>query len=309
MKKYTTKLMGFAAVLALLTQCQEADNPIYDVLENFTNGAVLRTVVISSAEFNSFDTSTYFEATIEEQDEENGNLLEQVQVYLDFDDNTADNGTTSKSESLYATLPASSFTDGEFGLPRYTLKITLAEAISFLDLTDAEFSGGDAIDIRLELHLTDGRVFSSSDSTGSLQGSYFNSPYTYKSVIKCIPINAVPGKYTFEMTDSYGDGWQGSHIKVTVDGTETYYGIPSTYDEDAGRNAILEAYTGDNSSGSGSLVIPETAHSMSFEWVSGDWPAECGFTIRFENLDGTAEQSAYSESNPSDGEKVLSICN
>lgn len=308
MKKHIYTIVGLFTLL-IFTQCSEPENPIYEVLDTYTSGAVLRTVEISSAEFNSFDSSTFFEVTIEEQDEQNGSLMQEVKVYLGFDDNTSANKVTTKAETLYTTLPASSFVAGEFGLPRTTIKITLEQALNTLKLTSDEFLGGDAIDIRLELILNDGRTFSSMDATGSLQGSFFSSPYTYKSVIKCIPPGAVPGIYTFKLTDSYGDGWQGSHIKVTVDGNVTNYGIPSPYASDGPRNEILEPYTGNNSAGEVTLTIPETAKEMSFEWISGDWPSECGFSITFQNLDGSALQTAYSESNPAKGEKILSICN
>ena len=308
MKNITSIFWGLLGLLTL-TQCSDPDNSIYTVLDDFTNGAVLRTVEITSAEFNSFDTSTFFEVEIEEQDTQNGDLLQEVRIYLGFDDNTGVNGTTSKPEVLYATLAASAFSNGEFGLPRTTFRVTLAEALDALNVTNSEFFGGDAIDIRMELQLTDGRIFTNSDATGTLQGSFFNSPYLYKSVIKCIPLSAVPGTYVFEMADSFGDGWQGSHIKVTVDGDVTYYGMPSPYGNDAPRNAILEPYEGSVSTGTARLVIPDGAQNMSFEWVSGDWPSECSYTIRFSNPDGSAEQAAFSESNPANGEKVLSICN
>ena len=307
MKKIIQSFLGIFTLL-IFVQCSEPENPIYTVLDNFTNGAIIRTVEIKSAEFNSFDDSTFFEVMIEEQDEENGALLQEVRVYINFDDNTSSNGTTSKAELLYQTIPASGFTVGDFGLPRASFKISLAEAVNALSLSSSEFTGGDAIDIRFELQLTDGRVFTNSDSTGSLQGSFFSSPYTHKSVIKCIPLAAVPGIYTFEMADSYGDGWQGSQIKVTVDGTTTYYGIPSPYSSDAAHNALIEAYSGNDSSGTSQITIPATAQNMRFEFIRGRFAGECSFTIKYTDLDGNNAQNAFSESNPAASEKVLSVC-
>lgn len=307
MKKTIQTLVGIICT-AILTQCTEPDNPIYTVLEDFSKGAIIRTIEISSPEFNSFDDSTFFEVMFEEQDEENGSLLDEVRIYINFDDNTSANGTTSKSELLYQTIPANAFTQGEFGLPRSSFKITLAEAVSALSLDANDFTGGDAIDIRFELQLTDGRIFTNSDSTGSLQGSFFSSPYIYKSVIKCIPLQAIAGIYTFEMSDSYGDGWQASRIKVTVDGVVTYYGIPSASATDADTNATLESYTGNDSSGSAQIIIPETAQNAVFEFERGRFPSECGFTIRYTALDGTNEQESFSESNPAAGVKILSVC-
>jgi hypothetical protein len=307
MKKSIYSFFGIFA-LAFIIQCSEPENPIYTVLNDFTKGAVIRTIEIKSAEFNSFNDTTFFEVMIEEQDEENGDLLQEVRVYISFDDNTSSNGTTSKPETLYSTIPAGNFVEGESGLPRTSFKISLAQALEGLSLSLDEFTGGDAIDIRFELQLTDGRIFTNTDSTGSLQQSFFSSPYLYKSVIKCIPLSAIPGIYTFEMADSYGDGWQESRIKVTVDGTTTYYGIPSPYDRDADYNASLETFNGNNSSGKSQITIPANAQSMLFEFERGRFPSECSFTINYTALDGSNGQTSYSESNPSAGEKVLSVC-
>jgi hypothetical protein len=161
----------------------------------------------------------------------------------------------------------------------------------------------------MQLNLTDGRSFSADDASSSMTGSYFASPYAYSMVIKCIPLAAVPGIYTFVMADSYGDGWQGGRIKATVDGVSTFYGMYSQYDAvGAGQNAGLEPYTGNTSSGEATLTIPEGASTMVFEWVSDNYNSECSFTIKYTNLDGGNAQTAYIESVVSTGQKTLSIC-
>ena len=84
----------------------------------------------------------------------------------------------------------------------------------------------------MQLNLTDGRSFSADDASSSMTGSYFSSPYAYSMVIKCITLAAVPGIYTFVMADSYGDGWQGSNVTVTMDGVDSVFAIPSYWDAD-----------------------------------------------------------------------------
>ena len=58
------------------------------------------------------------------------------------------------------------------------------------------------LDTKLSLNLTDGRVFTSQDAGGALQGSFFNSPYAYNTVIKCIPNAPQAGTYKVD-TVSY----------------------------------------------------------------------------------------------------------
>ncbi|MGA1775504.1 MAG: hypothetical protein ACO39G_00320 [Flavobacteriaceae bacterium] len=293
------KIIYLLSFVTVFLSCTESDKTIDFVYENIQKGAIIRTIS-SSGEYNFYDpANSIFSATIEEHDAENGGLMQNIEVYVSL------NGG---SEALLKTLQPGEFTTGPTGLPRTDLKVSLAESANALGLSSSDYTGGDAINIRLKLNLTDGRSFSSGDVTGSMTGSYFASPFAYNMVIKCIPLSAVPGIYTFTMSDSYGDGWQGSHIKVTVDGTTTYYGIPSPYGGDAERNALLEPFTGNESGGTAQLIIPEGASSMSFAWNSGDWPSECSYTITYTKLDGTGEQTAFSEGSVSPGTKVLSIC-
>ena len=74
-----------------------------------------------------------------------------------------------------------------------------------------------------------------------MTGSYFASPYAYSLLVACLVTDgsAVPGVYTFTMTDSYGDGWQQSTIKFTIDGVVYNVANPSIYDSDDAWEATL----------------------------------------------------------------------
>ena len=280
MKNKIFKLMTFSLAIFMVA-CQESDNAIDAVFDGTTKGAIIRTVSLNSGEFNSYDLNSAFDVDIEVQDEENGALMEKVNVYLGF------KGT----EVLANTLTASSFTTGPFGLPRANIRVTLSEAVSALGLSSSQYTGGDALPVRLELLLTDGRVFSGDDASGSLQGSYFSSPFRYNTVIKCIPTSAVPGIYTIAMVDSYGDGWNGASVDVTVDGTTTSYTI------DDGANATHV------------VTIPAGASTMSFAYTNGAWDSEASYVISYTKLDGSSPQTALSDGPSSaGGAKVLSVC-
>ena len=282
MKNRILKLMTFSVAIFMVA-CQESDNAIDAVFDGTTKGAIIRTVSLNSGEFNSYDLNSAFDVDIEVQDEQNGGLMEKVNVYLGF------KGT----EVLASTLTASSFTTGPFGLPRANIRVTLSEAVAALGLSSSQYTGGDALPVRLELVLTDGRVFSGDDASGSLQGSYFSSPFKYNTVIKCIPTSAVPGIYTIAMVDSYGDGWNGASVDVTIDGTTTSY----TVTEDQGANATHV------------VTIPAGASTMSFAYTNGAWDSEASYVISYTKLDGTSPQTALSDGPSSaGGTKVLSVC-
>jgi len=280
MKNRILKLMTFSVAIFMVA-CQESDNAIDAVFDGTTKGAIIRTVSLNSGEFNSYDLNSAFDVDIEVQDEQNGGLMEKVNVYLGF------KGT----EVLATTLTASSFTTGPFGLPRANIRITLSEAVAALGLSSSQYTGGDALPVRLELVLTDGRSFSGDDASGSLQGSYFSSPFRYNTVIKCIPTSAVPGIYTISMVDSYGDGWNGASVDVTIDGTTTSY----TIDDGATATHVV--------------TIPAGASTMSFAYTNGSWDSEASYVITYTKLDGTSEQTALTDGPSSaGGTKVLCVC-
>lgn len=304
----------FLAITIALTafSCQESDNPIDKVFEGTTYGAILRTVKLNSGEFNSYDLNSKFDVDIEEQDPEDGALLDNVEVYLQFKGN----------EVLLKAIPASAFTPGPYGLPRTNVSVTLQEAVTALGLSASDYTGGDSLPVRLQLNLTDGRSFTDSDASGSLQGSYFASPYKYNTVIKCIPTAAVAGNYRFNMVDTYGDGWNGAYFSVVVDGVETKMGLPdywgdtpvlapelvSNLDEQFQVAYAAGGYGPVFYNAFGVVTIPATASTMSFTWVKGPWDSEVEFSIVYTKLDGTKEQTALSGANPSAGAKILSIC-
>jgi len=286
MIKNTISKLLLLSGLALFIRCEDPDNAIYTVLEDYTNGAVLRTKAdpLNNFQFNSSEKDQEFYVRIEQQDEENGDLLDYVAVYLKLS-SSVDGVSIPETEAMR--LEVSDFSKNDNGLNEGVVRLDLNRALQALGASDTQYNGGDAITVRLELVLTDGRTFSSDDATGSLQGSYFSSPYAYNAIIKCIPASPKAGTYVVDMQDSYGDGWNGGAIIVTIDGTAL---PPITIDS--------------GSSGSGSFDVPAGASVLSVQYSSGSWDSEVTFQISRNN------ETIFSDGpNPAAGtDMVFSIC-
>ena len=261
MKKQLNKIVLLLLSVVVLSSCESDDKAIDKVFDGISYGAVLRKLEITSASYNLTDLNSAFSVIVEEQDEEYGELLSEVDVYV------SKNGG---NEAMAYTVPASAFTIGDKGLPVTEISVTLGEALTALGL-GSDFSVGDEFGIRLSLKLTDGREFSAASASGSLQGSYFSSPFFYTSPILCTP---KPGDYVVDMQDSYGDGWQGDGIKVTFDGgprdTEVVY-IDLLSQYDPGGVPI--------SSGSDTLNVPEGTNGFAWEFTGDAWPGEVTYQI------------------------------
>lgn len=181
------------ALAVILGSCEDDEQNITDfVQETVERGAVLRTINDPSdnpALVLGADDSSYL-IQIEEQDEQDGDLLQSVDVFVRFNDLSilseqsitgagADlsNPADPASDILLRTIPAEEFTDGPFGLPRTDIVITEADLAAVLPVSD--LSTSDQVIIRLALNLTDGRVFSVNNAGGIITGGFFNSPFQY----------------------------------------------------------------------------------------------------------------------------------
>ena len=252
-----------AGAALLFTACSEGDKVIDDIFDSETRGAVLRTVEILSDEIPIGQTDSSFGVVLEVQDQEGGTLVEFVEVYLGFRDNTVEAGGTDldRDQSLIETIDSSTFTVGEFGYPRFTYEITLPEMLSALGLGDTDVDGGDQFEIRFELVLTDGRTYSFDDNTGTLTGSFFSSPFLYTPTVVCPPTPPTPGDWTFVMADAYGDGWNGAALLLSIDGE------------------VTEVFVADGFDDTQTVTIPEGTEVVSLKFRSGDYDSEISFTV------------------------------
>lgn len=276
MKKFILKSFAVLFGVILLQAC-DSNNAIDQVTAGTTHGAVLRNKAILGNTLNSSIPTTFWGVTIEEQDEQGGALLKDVAVYLSFVDKTPDNGTTVKTGILVKTIAASAFTAGPFGLPRATIKVTFAEAITTLGITSADYAPGDLFVFELRLNLTDGRIFTSADAAGTVTGgSFFASPYKYTVPLVCSP---KAGVYRIVMHDSYGDGWQtdngnGGHgITVNMDGTIVEFGMCSPYLASSFVCTPNDGYDAETT-----ITIPPGTISANWNFP-GDYWGEIGFEI------------------------------
>jgi hypothetical protein len=290
----------FLATLLVFSfnSCEDADTVVNKVVEGTQAGAVLRTINVISATLNSSIATTSFSVEIEEQDEENGALLESVDVYVSIRDLTPDNGST-EAEALVKTIPASEFSTGPVGLPRATISATFGEAEAAMGLDATKHAPGDLFIFELRLNLTDGRTFGAKDAAGIITGGYWASPYKYNTLLLCSP---KAGDYSIRMVDNYGDGWQGSNVTVTMDGVDTVLAIPSYWDADpATRGDVGDTQWIDVTE---TVTIPSGTLEATWAFTGGSYPSEVEFEIFAP--DGTS--FGYFGPTPSPGLLPITLC-
>ena len=286
--KFKNRLLLVGMVGLLFAACEDGDQVVDQIFEGETRGSALRTIEVTENTIEyDVPTSTLvgggFSATVEVQDQESGDLLSALEVYVGYSDNTADRGTSTigDDEVLVRTFSPDEGTIGEFGLPRFTYSATAAELQSALGLTGSDIFGGDAFTIRFEIVRTDGARYSAADNSGTLTGSFFSSPFEYTSTLVCAPKPTQEGTWRVTMQDAFGDGWQpttgdggGPGLIVTLsDGTVFEIGLCTPY-EDPGYDC-----TSGDSAGETTFVVPAGQTEAASFAFQGDFWGEISFQI------------------------------
>ena len=287
------KLFIYLSLITLVVSCsKEFSSDEYGgyemmtdyMLKEYTQGAALRGVSVTGEFQAATPNTSVVNWVLEPHDNQMGGLTESVEMFISFN---------SGSELLLRSWNRSDMYEGPVGLPRFDTSLTLNEALSALGQTT--FRGNDVVNVRFVLNLTDGRSISRSAVTGSMTGSYFRSPFLYPLIIGCrFDANnsgSVAGIYTINAQDSYGDGWNGATLEITVDGVLSVFTFTDGYD-------YSEKFT-----------VPESAQTVGIAFTSGTYDDEITYSIEWTDLNGGNGQTALSDgTTPAVGFKALNIC-
>lgn len=290
MKRYIKNIFMLSLVSAGFIACESSNKTIDDVFAEVTRGAVFRATTpaleIAAQEFSFSDPSSQYSVTFEVEDNAEGGLLQDVQIYTTF--NSAVDDALSTSEALVKTIPASEFSPNAVGLPSINVVLTLGELASAAGVSAGDYTGGDSFTIRYVLNLTDGRTFSSNNLNSTVSGgSYFRSPFIYTVPLVCPPIPPSAGEWTIDGQDSYGDGWNGASLEISVDGTN-----------------IASFTLDDGAAGSTTFTVPTGTQDLTISYVSGAWDSEVSFQVY------SAEGNLKADVTPSPvpGPQALNYC-
>ncbi len=287
--KKIINLILIAGLVLVSASCEDTDKLNFDPL-TLEEGAFLRTLSVESNTFNAADIpGSMWGATVEGDDGSNGDLMTSVDVFVSFRDNTPDNGETAPAEALIKTIPIADFARNDDGFLQASISATAPETLSALGITSSDIDGGDRFTFRLALNLSDGRVFSSTNIGLNITGPFFNSPFRYVADVVCNPLNPIAGDYIFELEDTYGDGWDGAFVTVTIDGTATDYTI-------SGAQATDATYT---------ITVPAGTSTLSFVYTPGNFEGEHILRI----IGPVSGNEIFNANPPSAGELVLNLCN
>ncbi len=152
------------------------------------------------------------------------------------------------------------------------------------------FIDKDAFTVQWHFTADDGRVFDSWSPSVCTEFPGSNCQVDFGVVCaEDVPQPNIAGNWTFDMQDTFGDGWQGGYISIIVDGAEA-------------AQAKL-ANGGGITSGQFIYAASPTASTISFAWSNDTYNSECVFTIKSPKGNVVA-----SVSNPTAGPIKLNLC-
>ncbi|WP_299227450.1 hypothetical protein [uncultured Psychroserpens sp.] len=187
-----------------------------------------------------------------------------------------DGNVVSYRMSVSAMVAGTSYGPVDFGdevtsFPR-TITITMADLSTALGIDIADIGFGDTFNFigtaindqgvvysgeRLDFDEETGTRSGGNNSDDLLDENGYRNAFEFGFAIPCPPINnPMAGDWTVNMTDLYGDGWDGAFLTVEVDGVSEDYDIP------AGDSAVHV------------INVPVGTAVLRLTYTSGSWEEE-----------------------------------
>jgi len=191
-----------AAVLLMITACRDESLAPIATFDASEKGAYVRLVEQNDADFNLFDLSnSVMEFTVEFVDLEQGNLVSEYNLQVEYQDENPSNGDDSKGLVAFRSWTASDFTTNREGFQGIeNIQITPAEVFTALGISVENIKSGDRFIFRGNVTTTSGANFSASNSSASVNGASFRGFFNFTINAFC-PSN-LAGEYAYQTAAS-----------------------------------------------------------------------------------------------------------
>ncbi|MTB51807.1 hypothetical protein [Lewinella sp. W8] len=167
-------LFLLAACAIVLTGCTDEELAPVVTQDTLLFGAFPRLQELRAAEFDLADLAgSAYSMTVDFVDNAGGDLVGQYNVYVAFDDNNPDNGDLSTETMLWKSFTAADFSAQSTGNLGLDVEIPFSEIAAFVGAGNAgDVISGDRFLFRTEIVHSDGRVFSSDNSTPAITNAF-----------------------------------------------------------------------------------------------------------------------------------------
>lgn len=298
-------------MFAAATSCKDDSIELIPEWETGVHG--LAEITSANTDFLYVDPTAPVDIDLQWISIDSKNTVTRIEVFILFNENYTDvdgnpavaahGGATGRSFQVFegSAVPAN----------RQPLSLSISQAAVYALYQDATFNYGngsvsvftnpanpnrdatnrfmwdDDLRVRWEFTTDDGRVFEKWGVSVCTEFPGANCQVDFGVVCATDPPNPV-GTWTFNLTDTYGDGWQGGYLGVVVDGAEV---------------AQIRIPNGGGSSGLETYTVAPGASLLEFVWHLDTWQSEVEFTITSPSGNVVADVAA-----PPAGKLKLNLC-
>ncbi|MEX0314942.1 MAG: hypothetical protein AB3N18_12260 [Allomuricauda sp.] len=145
------------------------------------------------------------------------------------------------------------------------ISIPFTDIASALGIGVDEIQGGDFLRFLGTATGSDGSVVTEANFSANVTGQpEQRQAFNFIVLVNCSPISdaTIGGTWVIEMTDLFGDGWDGAFVTFSVDGVETNYTFS------AGSNATFN------------IDVPADTSELVISYTSGSFEEEHVYTIQ-----------------------------
>lgn len=223
MIKNKIALMAMAIGLLFTFACEDEDRLPIVILDTVEKGAYPRLVSETDKLINLLDIAgSSYTYTVEFVDIQGGELVEEYIIDLVYDDNNPDNGDNSVGPVEFLRFNVADFKEGDEGfIQAPTITITGPEALAAAEVSEESVLAGDNFNFQGRIVLTDGRVFSQSNSSATITGPAFLGHFNFTLPAACP--SDLTGSYEYSTTDIWcgGDDQTGT-VDIVAQGGGVY---------------------------------------------------------------------------------------
>lgn len=207
-----------AGFLLVMSGC--ADDELEPVLtfDNVIKGAYVRLLNESPRELDLANLgSAQYVYDVDFVDLENGALVSQYAIEVQFIDNNPSNGDDSQGRQLLRTISSSEFSNSSKGFLGVTgITITLNELLTLFNLSADNLIANDRFRIWGTVTLQDGSSYGWSNSSAAVNGDAFQGHFRFDLTATCpLDDSQYVGDYTLSYVDVVG-AWDESIVPGTV---------------------------------------------------------------------------------------------
>lgn len=199
MNKYL-KIVVLALVGFAMSSCADEDLSPIITFDKAGKGAYVRLVDLKNDIFDlNQPGSTAFAFDAEFIDLENGALVNNYSINVEYVDNNADNGDNSVGVTQYLSFGKSDFGTSVNGKVGLSISIGLSEVAGALGLNIDDIKALDVFRFTGSVTLDDGQVFTAANSSSAVNGSAFQGFFNFNANVTCpVPTDRFVGTYTLE---------------------------------------------------------------------------------------------------------------